>query len=107
MGVKSEISKVEIREFFKVKDLKKTKNGVRDTVYILDNRYILKVFENSDEKNIQNEIDILNASKGLKVPKIVKPLFYINGKPALYIKSVMVKALKKETGCLETDRGFF
>lgn len=95
MGVKTKISKKEINRFFKTKSMKKTKNGVSDTVYILNKKYVLKVFENSSEKNIQNEIELLHLCKDLKVARLKNDLFYIKNKPSLIYKRSKGKSLKK------------
>ncbi|WP_072680625.1 phosphotransferase [Arcobacter sp. LA11] len=63
-----------------------TKNGITDTTYIASDenhkRYVLKIYESSSKKDVQHEIDILNALKDLIVPKVIsKNIEFYNSKP--------------------------
>lgn len=63
-----------------------TKNGITDTTYIGSDenstRYVLKIYESSSKEEVQHEIDILNALKNLKVPKVIsKNIEYYDSKP--------------------------
>lgn len=52
-----------------------TKNGITDTTFIASDensiRYVLKIYESSSKEEVACEIDILNALKNLKVPKVI------------------------------------
>ncbi len=95
MGIKTKLSKKDIKPYFKCSKLQKTKHGVRDTVYILDNKYILKLFENSSLKNIKEEIKLLELCKKLPVSKLVQKTIFIQNKPTLIYKKCEGKSLQK------------
>ena len=95
MGVKTKITKKDLTPFFKCKKLKETKNGVSHSVYIVDNRYILKIFENITIKQIHNEIKLLKYCTKLKVNRIKKDIFFIKNKPAILYYKCKGKTLKK------------
>jgi len=95
MGVKTKLTKKDITPFIKVNKLKKTKNGVSDTVYILDDKYVLKLFERSTKQDIQEEQRLLQLCKDLKVPKLIKKPIKIKNKYALIYKKEDGKSLTK------------
>lgn len=95
MGVKTKLSKKDILPFFDVEKLTKTKNGVSDTVYILDEKYVLKLFENAGKNLVKNELELLGLCDGLPIPKIKKKIFYIENKPVIIYKKCNGKSLKK------------
>lgn len=86
MGVKTILRKKDLQPYINCSTLTKTTYGVTDTVYIVDNIYILKLFENISEKTIQNEINLLKLLNNNLVPIIEKDIFYIKKKPALLYK---------------------
>jgi homoserine kinase type II len=86
LGIKTTLTKDDLKSFFEVSSLVETTHGVSDTVYIVDDRYVLKVFEEADEEVLQNEIDILNLCKNIQVARLKKEIFYVKGKVALLYK---------------------
>lgn len=97
MGVKTILNLEDIKPFFNVSTLSPTKNGVRDTVYILDNRYILKLFEKSTKESLDEELKLLNLCKELPISKIEKEPFILKGKPALIYKKCEGSILEQST----------
>lgn len=97
MGVKTQIVKSDIIPYIKFDKLIESKNGATDTVYFLDDKYVLKVFENNTKEYIQNELELLNLCKLLKVSQVKEELFYIKNKPALIYKKCDGNNLKKST----------
>jgi len=93
--VKSRIEKEDLD--FQVTSLKATSDGHTDSVYIVDDRYILKVFEKADEACVKQEIKLLDLLKELVVPKVVKKVFFIKDKPALMFTKLDGKSVKKAT----------
>ena len=82
MGVKFLVTKDDLPKEFQKYPLIPTKDGISDTVYLLGNDYVLKVFEFlTDEENI------LSILKGLPVPKVVKS-FFIRSKQALIFTQI-------------------
>lgn len=95
MGVKTKIKKDDLKPLFKIKSLQATKHGVSDSVYIINNKYVLKIFENSSKKTLQEEIHLLQKLKSLQIVKLKNKIFTIKEKPALlYQKS---KGTSKDT----------
>lgn len=97
MGVKVDINLNDIKPFFDVKKIEKSIDGVRDSVFFLDNKYILKVFENSSNEAINNEIKLLKILNNLNVPKIIKEPFVIKNKLAIIYSKIEGTSLKKCT----------
>lgn len=87
MGVKTEISKYDIGSYFDVKSLEATTNGVSHTVYILNDNYILKLYEDVENSYIDEEVKLLNLCSSLCVPKIEKELYIKNKKALIFKKS--------------------
>lgn len=89
MGVKTKLEVSDVKPFFDVRNLTPTSDGISDTVYILDDKYILKLFEQSTLKSLNEEIKVLELCKDLPIPKVVKETFILKCKPAMiYEKSI-------------------
>lgn len=99
MGVKTNLTKKDLK-VLNVSHIKATKNGVSDTVYILDKKRVLKLFENSSIATLKNEIKFLKWFKKLPVSKLdKKKVFYIKNKPCLLYKKCkgnIVKNIKTD-----------
>lgn len=96
MGVKTLVLKEDLKTFIEVENIYETKNGVSDTVYICDDKYVLKLFENSTEDIIQNEIDILDMIKELPCVKLDSTdIIHIKNKPCLIYKKCRGDILEK------------
>jgi homoserine kinase type II len=81
MGVKTKLFYEDIKPHFDINTLEETNSGESHTVYILDNEYILKIYEDETTPfDVDSEIELLNYSSKLCVPKIIKDNIYIKGK---------------------------
>lgn len=106
MGVKTKITLNDLYEVFDVKSLQETTNGVSHTVYILNQNYILKLYENVDEKYVDEEIKLLNLCKDLSVPKIEKELFIKQKRALIFKKSEGVSLNRVKTNHLKEIASF-
>lgn len=91
MGVKVSITKDDIEYKF----LEKTKNGVSDSVFILDKKYILKIYESATKDEIFEEVRLLEAIQNLKVPKVKSSLFFIQNRHSLIFEKIKGISLKR------------
>ena len=87
MGVKTEISKKDISSYFDIKSLKPTSNGVSHTVYIVNDSYILKLYEDVEDFYVDEEIKLLNLCSQLNIAKVEKQLFIKNKRALVFKKS--------------------
>ena len=72
MGIKQTITKSQLPPKYQKYNLIPTTNGVMATVYLLDDIYVLKLFEKDTPlDSIENEIELLNSLKDLPTPKVV------------------------------------
>jgi homoserine kinase type II len=99
MGVKTKIEVSDIRPFFDVESITPTKDGISDTVYILDDKYILKLYEKTTLKSLNEEIKIIDLckDKDLPVSKVVKETFILKCKPAMIYEKGVGKSLEVVT----------
>jgi len=97
MGVITKISLEDVQLHFECQTISSSTNGVSDSVYFLDDEYILKIFESKDSLAVNEEIKLLSICDGLKVPKLIKKGFFIHDKPALIYKKCDGKSLEKAT----------
>ena len=96
MGVKTRIENKDLEPFIEFENIYETNSGVSDTVYICDDEYAVKIFENSGVEMIRNEIEILDSVKELKTVKLrSKEIIYIKDKPSLIYKKCKGDILKK------------
>lgn len=95
MGVKTAITLDEITPWFDVRTLRETSDGVRDTVYILDEAYVLKIFEESTPTAVQEEVKLLTLCAMLTVPKVLTPVLSFRDKPALVYEKCRGESLTK------------
>lgn len=84
MGVKTIITKKDLTPFIKVTSLKKTKEGARDSVYMVNKNLVLKVFENSSVKDLKEERKVLKLLHTLSVPQMLQSIISVKGKPACF-----------------------
>lgn len=94
MGIKTKLTKKEILPFIEFSTLTPTSNGVRDTVYILDDKYILKLFEKSSMKELKEEMKLFKLLKTLPIAKVLKKPFQLTNKPAIIYQKCNGKVLK-------------
>jgi homoserine kinase type II len=96
LGVKTKITKEDLPSFLKADIIYETKSGVSDTVYICDDKNVVKLFENSTEETIRNEMELLDMLKDISAVKLYsKEIIYIKNKPALVYEKCRGKILDK------------
>lgn len=100
MGVKTKLNLQEVNDALKgdiaFKSLIPTSFGARDTVYICDDEYILKLYELSTIESIKQEIKLYEELKSLKISKLYKEKIYtIKNKPCLLFEKSNGEVLKE------------
>lgn len=95
MGVRTTLTMDEIKPFFDARRLRATVDGVRDTVYILDDAYVLKIFEESTPEAVREEVKLLELCTTLAVPKVLTPVLSIRDKPALVYEKCRGQSLQR------------
>lgn len=106
MGIKTPLSLDDINEALKdtitFKNIKESTHGATDTVYFCDDKYVLKVYEQSSKKQLSDEIKLhnyLKAYENLKISKLYSyEIFQIKQKPCLLFektKGSVVQKVKK------------
>jgi len=71
MGIKTAITQNGLPLKYQSFKLIETEDGVNHSVYLLDDKYVLKLLENTEVEIIENEQKLLNTLKALSVPQIV------------------------------------
>jgi len=88
VGVKIAIESDELPRRYRGYSLLPSRDGVSASVYLLGERYVLKLFgKETPDFVIENEIALLEAIEGLAVPKVVDR-FEIRGRPALIFTQI-------------------
>jgi homoserine kinase type II len=83
MGIKTEITSTDLPKRYRKYELIPTVNGVMASVYLLDNVYVLKLFElDTPLLMIESEVKLLSELKDIAVPAIIDR-FLINGHEVL------------------------
>jgi len=85
MGIKLSITKLQLPIRYQKYRLIPTANGVMSTVYLLDNLYVLKIFDRG--VSVESEISILNSLKNLSIPKVIDR-FQIDGLEAIVYNQI-------------------
>ncbi|MDC0932483.1 phosphotransferase [Arcobacteraceae bacterium] len=78
MGIKVKITQDELPLKYQTFHLQETKDGATHSVYLLDNKYVLKIVENRTAETILAEQKLLKDLDGLCVPKILDIYEYPN-----------------------------
>lgn len=94
MGIKTKISKKQLPKKYQKYNLIETVDGISDSVYLLDNIYVLKLFENQTKQQILNEQNLLNKLKNLKVPKVID-IFTIDNKQTIIYTQILGNSIKQ------------
>ena len=97
MGVKLHITQEDLPKEFKQYQLIKSTDGISQTVYFLDNLYVVKIFHHNNISSLQNEINLLNSLEDLKVSKPINKIFYIKKYPSLIYPKAKGKSLTIST----------
>ena len=95
MGVKRQIIIDDLKPYIDVKNITPTIDGISDTVFIVDDKYILKIFELATKKEIENELELISFCTHLKVSKVIGDIFTIQDKYALIYEKAKGKSLKE------------
>ena len=95
MGVKRTITLDDLKPYIDVQKITPTINGISDSVFILDDKYILKIFETASKQEIQNELKLILSCKDLKVSKVIGKIFTIQNKYALIYEKAKGESIKK------------
>ncbi len=91
MGIKRIIDITQLPSKYHNFILTPTTDGVCDSVYLLDDKYVVKYFENSKNSLIDNEITLLNILSSIRVPKVLDR-FIINNKEAVVYTQINGKS---------------
>ncbi len=75
-----------------VKSLRPSRYGHTDTVYIADDKYVVKIYEFASVKQVEEEIQILKLSPSS--PKVLSEIFYIDSRPALVFEKLSGEVIK-------------
>jgi homoserine kinase type II len=94
MGIKRDIDINQIKKHINISTITPTTDGVRDSVYILDDKYILKILEDNNPISIANEKILLSAISSLKVPKILDNSIMIDNRHAILYSKIDGSSLK-------------
>lgn len=94
LGIKTAISKDDLPLKYQGISLVQTTDGVSDSVYLLEEKFVLKIFESPSLEIIENEKKLLKMTSTLKVPEIVDS-FYIREKPAVIYTQIAGKSVDK------------
>ena len=71
MGIKREITQDELPSKYQKFTLKETQDGLTHLVYLLEDKYVLKIVENTNKKAIFAEKKLLTNLQNLCVPKLL------------------------------------
>jgi len=96
LGIKTTITKADLPYFYQQFELKETKDGMSDSVYLLGQEYVLKIFENDIASSIENEKKLLEKLQNLAIPKIIE-ILTINEKPAIIYTQISGTSIKNPT----------
>ena len=95
MGVKRTLSLDDLKPYVDVQKITPTTNGISDSVFILDDKYVLKIFETASKEEIKNELELISFCSSLKVPKVLSEIVLIQNKYALIYEKSKGKSLEK------------
>ncbi len=96
MGIKREVSKRELPIKYQKYNLIPTTEGISSTVYLLDDIYVLKLFNTSLEDRVNGEIELLNSIYNLSIPKVVDR-FKIDNQIAVIYTQISGEIIKSPT----------
>ena len=94
MGIKTTIAKDDLPLKYQEFKLLQTTDGVSDSVYLLDEKFVLKIFESPSLQTIRNEKELLEMTSTLKVPQVVDS-FSIGEKPAVIYTQIAGQSIDK------------
>ena len=95
MGVKRSLSLDDLKPYVDVQKITPTTNGISDSVFILDDKYVLKIFETASKEEIKNELELISFCSSLKVPKVLSEIVLIQDKYALIYEKAKGESIKK------------
>lgn len=86
MGIKTKISKDDLPLKYQKYDLIETKDGVSDSVYLLSNKFVVKIYED-ENYNLDSEIELLNNIRDLNTIQFVE-VFKVGKKNSIVYKQI-------------------
>ncbi len=95
MGVKRSLTLDDLKPYIDVQKITPTTNGISDSVFILDDKYVLKIFETASKEEIESELELITFCKDLKVSKVISEIFIIQDKYALIYEKAKGQSLNK------------
>ena len=95
MGIKTIISLEDIKPYIDARELIPTKDGAVNSVYIIDDSFVLKLFEDAKEEDVILELELLGLCSRLQVPNVVSEVIVIQNRPALIYEKCKGQSLKK------------
>ena len=96
MGIKTTIKKEQLPLKYQKYNLIETTNGNTDSVYLLNDKYVVKLYENTILETIKNEQKLLNQLQDLKVPKCIE-IFQIKDKIVAIFTQINGNSIEKPT----------
>ena len=96
MGIRYNINLKDIPQKYQQYGLKPTSDGQTDTVYLLCDKYILKLFHTNNKQQIENERSLLNQLSNLKVPQLID-IFKIDNRYCAIYSQIGGKSIKNPT----------
>ena len=93
MGVKIKITQNDLPNQYKKYQLIETVDGVQSSVYLLGDKYVLKIYEESDY-NLEDEIVLLNTIRTLNVIQYVEHI-YMKGYLCVFYKQIIGESIYK------------
>jgi homoserine kinase type II len=97
MGVKTTITLSQLPTKYQQYKLTPTTEGVMASVYLLDELYVVKLFEKDTPPiNIESEIALLNSLKNLPIPKVIDS-FNIDGYQVLIYSQIRGEIITNPT----------
>lgn len=96
MGVKRDITLDDLKPYnIDVQKITPTTNGISDSVFILDDKYVLKIFETATKEEIENELELISFCKDLEVSKVISEIFIIQDKYTLIYEKAKGQSLRE------------
>ncbi|MCK9371900.1 MAG: phosphotransferase [Sulfuricurvum sp.] len=97
MGVKTTLFLDDLPPFLDAKTIHPTQDGVTDSVYLIDEKWVVKLFEQSSVKSVEEELRLLTLCKTLPIATSVGNILTIHTKPALIYRRCCGESLKNAT----------
>ena len=107
MGVKLHITQEDLPLEFQKYKLLNSQDGISQTVYFLEDKYVVKIFEDTYIESLENELSLLKILKNLKVSQPIDKIFYLKNHPTLIYPKAKGQSLKNALNNHITQIGIF